>query len=54
MYKSLVGYSSRKDCLEDLGIDGMMTLKWILGKLDRVWVGLVWFRIITCGGLLAL
>jgi hypothetical protein len=37
---------------EDLDIDGMTVLKWILKKDDvRVWTGFIWLRVGTSGGL---
>jgi hypothetical protein len=39
VYKILVGKSERKKLMEDLGVDGWIILKWILGK--RVW-GVDW------------
>jgi hypothetical protein len=36
---------------EDLGVDGMILLEWILGKYDgRVWTGCIWLRMGTSGG----
>jgi hypothetical protein len=37
----------------DLGVDGKITLDWILGKQNgKVWIGFIWLRIGTSGGLL--
>ena len=33
--------------LEDPGVDGKIILRWIFGKWDGVWTGLIWFRIGT-------
>jgi hypothetical protein len=42
-----------KDNLEDQGVDGMMGLKWTLGRLvGGVWSGFTWLRIGIVGGLL--
>jgi hypothetical protein len=36
-----------------LGVDGRITLRWILGKWGLgMWIGLIWLRIRTGGGLL--
>jgi hypothetical protein len=49
----LVGKPEGKDQSENLGIDGRIILKWILGKEGwRVWIGFMWLRIGTVGGLL--
>jgi hypothetical protein len=38
---------------EDLGVDGRIKLKWILGKRAwRVWIRLIWLRIGTTDGVL--
>jgi hypothetical protein len=42
-----------REHLEDLGIDERITLKWVLGKEGwRGWIGFIWLRIGTGGGLL--
>jgi len=39
------------DHLEDLVVDGKVTLRWIFRKWDvGAWTGLIWFRIETGGG----
>jgi len=39
--------------LEDIGIDGSIIFKWNLGKHGgKVWIGIIWLRIGTSGGLL--
>jgi hypothetical protein len=49
----LGGNPENRDHYDDLGIDGMITLKLILKKWNgRAWTGLVWFRIGTRDGLL--
>jgi hypothetical protein len=41
------------DHLEDLGVDGRKTLRWILGKLGLgMWIGFIWLGIGIHGGLL--
>jgi hypothetical protein len=38
--------------LKDLCIDGRMLLEWMINTLDeKVWIGLIWLRIGTSGGL---
>ena len=52
-HRVLVGKPEGKNQLVDPGIDGRIKLKWIFGKLGRgAWIGLIWFRIETGGGLL--
>ena len=47
-----LGDLRERDHLENLGVDGTMILKWIFKKCDVAWVGLIWLRIGTIGGLL--
>jgi hypothetical protein len=49
VFKALVGKSERGHS-EDLGIDGMIILGWILRK--KLWTACIWLRIGTSGGLL--
>jgi len=52
-YRVLVGKLEGRDHLEDPGIDGRITLRWIFRKLDvGSWTGLICLRIVTGGGLL--
>jgi hypothetical protein len=52
VWKILVEKTEWKNHSEDLGVDGMITLKYILGKyVWRVWIGFTWLRIGTGGGL---
>jgi hypothetical protein len=42
-----------RDHSEDLGVDGKITLEWILGKYSgKVWTGFIWLSIGTSGKLL--
>jgi hypothetical protein len=48
-YKILKG----RDHSEDIGTDGKIILKWILGKRDgKMWTGCIWLRTGTSNGLL--
>jgi hypothetical protein len=42
-----------RDHSEDLGVDGRIIIKWILGKqVGRVWIKFIWLQIGTGGELL--
>jgi hypothetical protein len=42
-----------RDHLQDLDINGKIMLEWILGKYGgKVWIGVMWLRIVTGGWLL--
>ena len=44
------GVCEGKNHLEDVGVDGMVILKWPLKKWDKgAWAGLIWLRIETGG-----
>jgi hypothetical protein len=46
-------YLKESDHSEDLGVDGRIMLKWVLGKLGwRLWIGFIWLRTGTEDGLL--
>jgi hypothetical protein len=48
MHPVLLGKSEEADHLEDLGVDGRIMLKWIIGNMGRrVWIGFMWLRIRT-------
>jgi hypothetical protein len=50
-YWILVGNLKERDHLEDLGLDKLIILNWILKKWDEeAWTGLLWVRIGTDGG----
>jgi len=54
-YKVLVRKPEERDHLEDVGVDGRIILKSILKKsFARSWIGLVWLRIGTSGGLMCI
>jgi hypothetical protein len=51
-YNILVGRPEGRRPL-DLGVDGRTTLRWLLGKLGLgMWIGFIWLRTGTGGGLL--
>jgi hypothetical protein len=42
------------DHMAELGVDRNIILKWILKIQEgRVWTGLIWFSLVTSGGLLS-
>jgi hypothetical protein len=46
-------YRKGRDNWEDQGVDGWTIVKWILEREDGMgWIGLIWLRIGTSGGLL--
>jgi hypothetical protein len=51
--KISVGNLKGRDNSEDVGVDGKVILKWILGKLGRVlWTEWIWLRVGTSSRLL--
>jgi hypothetical protein len=45
--------TEREDMSQSVGVDGKITLEWILRKYGgKVWNGCIWIRIGTSGGLL--
>jgi hypothetical protein len=43
---TLCAKAQEGDCLEDLGVDGCIILKWILKEWDgRAWSGFIWLKI---------
>jgi len=51
VYKVFVGKPEGKNHLEDPGVDGRITLRWIFRKWDvRTWTGSMWLRTGTGGG----
>jgi hypothetical protein len=52
-YKTVVGEAEVKTLSEDKGVDGRIILQWIIEKYGgNLWIGFIWFRIGTSGGLL--
>jgi hypothetical protein len=48
-----LGSLKERKLLEKIIVDGRVILKWILRKYGaRVWIGFIWLRIETSGGLL--
>ena len=48
----LGGKPKERDHLKDLGVDGSILLKWIIGVAWEAWTGFIWLRMGTNGGLL--
>jgi hypothetical protein len=49
---SLLGNLNETCRLKDVGVNGILILKWVLMKQDgRAWTGLIWIRIGKIGGL---
>lgn len=47
-----LGNLKETDNLEDLEVDGRITLNWDLNKQDEIsWAGLIWLRVAMSGGL---
>jgi hypothetical protein len=41
-----LGNLKGRDRTEDVGVDGRITLEWILGEQSgKVWTGYIWFRV---------
>jgi hypothetical protein len=51
-YMVWCGNLREEDHLGDSGLNGRITLKWVLQKWDKAWIGSMWLRIGTGGGLL--
>jgi hypothetical protein len=52
-HKILAAKYERIDYVKDLGVNGKIILKWILGKQGgKIWTGCIWLRIGTSGRLL--
>jgi hypothetical protein len=52
-HRVLVGKPEGKRPLKDRGVHGRIILKVFLNKWDmKVWIGLIWLRIQSSGGLL--
>jgi len=44
---------NQRDNFEDLDVDGRDVTEWVLEREDgKVWIGFIWLRIGTSGGLL--
>ena len=50
VYGVFVGKLRERDHLEDPGVDSRIILRWIFGKWDGAWPGLMWLKIGTGGG----